>query len=191
MYKILRNTHLLLGLFLCCFVVMFGLSSLQIAHSWMNNRSTDTESTFRVEPSHAATPRALAQYLMDEHGMRGGLDEVKETADEVSFVIGRMGTVHEVHYARAGSEVHVKKSVRAFIGILLAMHRGGFGLDKPYGLHVFWGLLMFLTSAGLLILGATGIYMWFHIYKERLVGSILLLAGLAYGLGLVVMVWVG
>jgi hypothetical protein len=44
---------------------------------------------------------------------------------------------------------------------------------------------MFLTAVGLLILGITGTYLWFKIYKERLAGSILLAGGLAYGLTLV------
>ena len=191
MYKFLRNTHLLVGLFLCLFVLMFGISSVQMSHSeWMNNEPEETEFTVPVEPQNAATPRALAQYLMDHQGMRGGLNDVVESPEGMSFIIGRMGMLHEVRYTPGGTEVQVKKTVRPFIGIMISMHHM-FGFENPYGLHDFWAVLMCLTSIGLLILGATGIYLWFKIHKERLIGSVLLFGGLAYGLTLVFLLGAG
>ena len=38
---------------------------------------------------------------------------------------------------------------------------------------------MFLTSVGLFTLGATGIYLWFKIHKERLIGPTSFSAGLS------------
>jgi hypothetical protein len=73
---------------------------------------------------------------------------------------------------------------------MLAMHHT-FGLDNRYGPHNFWGVLMFLTSIGLVLLGATGVYLWFKIHKERLTGSLLLFGGLAYGLTLAALLWMG
>ena len=191
MYKFLRNTHLLLGLFFCFFVMMFGLSSVQMSHrGWMENEPVETKLTVPINPQNAGTPRALAQYLMDKHGMRGGLNDVKQRPEEMSFLIGRMGTVHEVRYQPGNTEVQVRKKVWPFIGIMVWMHHT-FGLDNPYGPNVFWGVLMFFTSIGLLTLGATGIYLWFKIHKERLIGSILLFGGLVFGLTLVSLLWVG
>jgi hypothetical protein len=105
-------------------------------------------------------------------------------------MIGHMGTMNEVRFKRGGTEAQVTKKVAPFIGMMVAMHRT-FGLDKPYGPHVFWGVLMFFTSVGLLILGVSGIYLWFKIHKERLIGSILLFGGLAFGLTMVSLLWVG
>jgi hypothetical protein len=164
---------------------------VQMSHrGWMENESAETELTVPIDPRNAGTPRALAQYLMDKHGMRGGLNDVKQRPEEMSFLIGRMGTVHEVRYKPGNTEVQVRKKVWPFIGIMVWMHHT-FGLDNPYGPNVFWGVLMFLTSVGLLILGATGIYLWFKIHKERLIGLILLFGGLAFGLTLVSLLWMG
>jgi len=191
MYRLLRNTHLLLGLFLSFYVLMFGLSSMQMSHrNWIGNQWQETTLTVPVDPKNAATPRALALQLMESHGMRGGLGDVKESQEEMHFVIGRMGTMNEVRFKRGAARAQVTKKVAPFIGMMVAMHRM-FGLDKPYRLHVFWGVLMFLTSVGLLVLGATGIYLWFKIYKERLIGSILLFGGLAFGLTMVSLLWLG
>lgn len=45
-----------------------------------------------------------------------------------------------------------------------------------------WALLSFLSSAGLLLLGASGIYLWFAHHKERVIGGVLLALGLGWGL---------
>ena len=49
---------------------------------------------------------------------------------------------------------------------------------------------MFLTSIGLLVMGATGIYLWFKTYRERLVGSILLVGNLLFGVAMVALLWI-
>jgi hypothetical protein len=191
MYKLLRNTHLLLGLFLCFFVLMFGLSSMQMSHqNWIENKWEEARLALPVDPQDAATPRALALQLMDRQNMRGGLGDVKESAEEMYFVIGHMGTMNQVRFKRGATEAQVTRRVAPFIGMMVAMHRM-FGLDKPYTPHVFWGALMFFTSIGLLLLGATGIYLWFKIHKERVIGSILLFGGLAFGLTMISLLWVG
>ena len=45
-----------------------------------------------------------------------------------------------------------------------------------------WALLSFLGSAGLFLIGASGIYLWFCHHEERVIGSILLVVGLVYGI---------
>ncbi len=45
-----------------------------------------------------------------------------------------------------------------------------------------WAALSLLASIGLLLLGATGIYLWFAHHEERVVGGALLALGLTYGL---------
>jgi len=139
MYRLLRNTHLLLGLFFCFFVLMFGLSSVQMSHRWMKNEPVETNLTVSVDPQQAGTPRALAQLLMDKYGMRGGLNNVEESPEEMKFVIGRMGTVHEVRYKLGEAAAEVTKKLWPFIGIMVSMHHT-FGLHKAYGLHVFWAV---------------------------------------------------
>ena len=50
----------------------------------------------------------------------------------------------------------------------------------------WWGAFVAVSSLPLLLLGATGVYMWFRQYKERLVGGIILAVGLIVGIGLLV-----
>jgi hypothetical protein len=179
MYRYLRNTHLFTGLFCCLFLLMYGVSSVQMAHNrWFNLRPTVTEAEF---PVRGDSPRAIALELMADHGVRGELTQVREAA----FRIQRPGTVYEVQFG--GGTAKVKTNVAGFMGMLNRIHHVG-GLWHEYTLTNVWAFFVGVVSAGLLILGGTGIYLWFKIHQERVIGTVLLVAGLAYGLTLVVMI---
>ena len=191
MYRFWRDTHLLLGLFLFAFVMLFGVSSLLFSHrSWFETEAAETKSTVVVDPEQASTPRALARHLMAEQGYRGGLHAVTDAEGRIRFSIRRMGTLHDVEYARGTREAQVKTQVFPFMNMLARMHTT-FGVQNEYPPHNLWGALMFLTSVGLLVLGGTGLYLWFKLRTERRIGLVLLLGNLMFGATLVVLLWVG
>ncbi len=51
-----------------------------------------------------------------------------------------------------------------------------------------WGGWVVAASLCLFLLGLTGIYMWFRLYKERWIGSILLAVSLGYSLTLILLI---
>ncbi|MDA1312699.1 MAG: PepSY domain-containing protein [Acidobacteria bacterium] len=185
MFRFLRNSHLLLGLFFCPFILLFGVSSVQFAHNdWFVTEPESAEMTVTVDPAQATSPRALGRLLMDQQGYRGFVLDIEEKDDGFEFLIGRMGTIHEIDYKTGSPEVAVTKKVWPLISLLTWMHTT-FGMDHEFGPHNFWGFLMFLTSVALLLLGATGIYLWFKIHAERLAGLVLISVSLAFGLTMI------
>ena len=62
------------------------------------------------------------------------------------------------------------------------------GLRHEYELLNVWGFFVAFVSVALFALGATGVYLWFKHYNERVIGMILLGISLAYGLTLIVLV---
>lgn len=191
MYRLLRDTHLLLGLFLFVFILMFGVSSLHFSHrSWFDSEPATTESTVAVDPGQASTARQLARHLMAEQGFRGGLHDVRDAEGEIRFNISRIGTVHDVRYTPGSREAHVKTRAFPFMNMMTWMHTT-FGMQHEYAPHNVWGALMLLTSVGLLVLGGTGLYLWFKLRAERRIGLVLLLGNLVFGAVLIVLLWVG
>ena len=189
MYKLWRDIHLLLGLFLCGAILVLGVSSVIFAHrTWFDNEPTVTEHTVPVDPAGAGTPRALANQLVATQGYRGWLSRVRETDEDVRLVIGRMGTIHDVHYQRGAAEAHVKKRVWPFTAMLTWMH-GMFKVDHEYALHNVWGWLMLTASVGLLVLGGSGIYLWWRLQSERRVG-LALLGGNGLFLLMMALIWI-
>jgi hypothetical protein len=51
-----------------------------------------------------------------------------------------------------------------------------------------WAVFVALISVALIVLSLTGIYLWFKIHTERVIGIILLVLSLGYSLTLIVLI---
>ncbi len=63
--------------------------------------------------------------------------------------------------------------------MLAGMHIGH-GFWHDYWLHKLWGALALASSLALLLLGASGLYLWFKTYEERGIGVVILIVGTAW-----------
>lgn len=189
MYRLIRNIHLTLGLAFALALGIYLLSSVRLAHrSWFQPQPTVSEKTVAIEPRDAATPRALGLHLIEEHGLRGEIARVQPSDDgSFAFTLRRLGTAYQVRYQPGAREVQVKTTRLAFIGMLQSMHFAH-GFWHEMELINIWGAVLLLTSIGLLLMGASGIYLWFETHDERKIGSVLLTSALVFGLGLLVLV---
>lgn len=187
MYLWLRNIHLWLGLLCGLPVLVYGVSAVQMAHGkWFDMKPAVTETQVPLLGAATASPRSVARALMDSHGMRGELGQVKETPAAFRFRIARPGTVYEVDFDRAAGTAKVRTSTARFMGMLNRIHHVA-GLSHEYVLLDVWGALVAFVSLSMLVLGATGIYLWFKLHAERKVGLVLLAASLSFALPLVVL----
>jgi len=186
MYKFIRNTHLLIGLFAFLFLLMYGVSAVQMAHNkWFSNKPAVTESEIALTPGGDA--RSVARELMDRHGLKGELAQVRKAGSGFSFRIVRPGTVYEVAYATETGTANVKTNVANIMGMLNRIHHVG-GLWHEYTLTNVWAVFVALVSVALIVLSLTGIYLWFKIHTERVIGIILLVLSLGYSLTLIVLI---
>ena len=182
MYRLMRNIHLILGLVFVLFLLVYAGSSLRVAQrNWFPGQPARVESRVKVDPSVASSGRALGLALMSEHGLRGELFRVQDAEEGYSLVIHHPGTNHQVRYSRQSGEAVISTLRQNFVGMLMALHVT-YGLWHDDWLSNLWGVFLLLLSIGLFLIGATGIYLWFKTYEERVIGSVLLGAGLAYGI---------
>src|SRR5206468_6686797 len=102
MYHWLRNIHLVSGLFSFLFLLTYSWSAVQMAHpSWFSLQPGITEPQVALATEVSDNPRMLARALMDDHGLRGSVDEVKQTPEGYELRISSLGTEHQVSYSRA------------------------------------------------------------------------------------------
>jgi hypothetical protein len=185
MYKFLRNSHLILGAFSFLFVLMYGVSSVQMAHNtWFNNKPLVNESSEKIAPMMDA--RKAARVLMDKYSWRGELGQVTTRRDDLVFRVIRPGVVYEVTYAPVSGDTKIKTNVANWMGMLNRIHHIG-GFWHEYSLINVWSVFVALISVSLILIALSGIYLWFKIHKERLIGGVLLAGGLIYGLGLMIL----
>lgn len=185
MYPLIRNIHLFLGLLCFSFLLMYSVSAVQMSHvEWFSTQPTVTQEEVAVTPAETQNPRAFARRLM-QAGMWGELQNVSQDAAGFRFRILRAGTIHDVEYAAGSPAAQVKTSVAGLMGMLNRLHHTA-GFHREQSITHWWAVFVALSSLALLALGATGVYLWFRFYKERIIGGILLSIGLFVGLGLLV-----
>ena len=182
MFLWMRNTHLILGLVFVFFALIFASSSLVIIYRpWLPDSRVDQTRTVQIDAANATSPRALALELMRNHGLSGDLRQVNESDDLVKFQIARPGTHALIEYVPGSSEVKIETRRWGWLEMFVQLHVNH-GFHHEFLPASAWALLSLLGSIALLLLGGTGIYMWFVLHEERVVGSILLTLGLIYGL---------
>lgn len=183
MFRLMRNIHLILGLVFFFFAFIFAVSSLVIIYRpWLPHSQVDQTRTVQIEASRGTSPRVLALELMRNHDLAGDLRQVNENADLIKFRISRPGTHADIEYVRGSSEVRIKTSRWGWLETFVQLHVNH-GFHHEYLPANAWALLSLLGSVALLVLGATGIYLWFSLHEERVIGGIVLVLGLIYGLG--------
>jgi hypothetical protein len=187
MYKWLRNTHLLIGVFSFLFLLMYGASSVQMAHNtWFNMKPTLTQSQAALAQG-LDNPRDIARQLMDQGQVKGELQQILNKGQDFSFRVVRPGTVHEVDYSAQTGTAKIRTSVANLMGMLNRIHHVG-GLWHEYTLTNIWAVFVGIISVLLVLLSLTGIYLWFRIHTERVIGFILLALSLGYSLTLIVLI---
>lgn len=188
MYRWFRNTHLVAGLLAVPLLLMYGLSAVQMSHAgWFSLTPTLTETTLTIASSPVNDGRALARILMDQNQVRGEIRQVKATDSGFQLQIEHPGTVYRVDYSSQTHQAVIRTSVAPFMGMLNRIHHLA-GLHNASFVLDVWGGWVVAASLCLFLLGLTGIYMWFCLYKERLIGSILLAVSLGYSLALILMI---
>ena len=88
-----------------------------------------------------------------------------------------------ITYETATGKTHLREAQTGMMGVLNRLHHFH-GLHNQTGRRNAWGWLVLFASIGLLVLGATGVYMWFKLHKERVIGLVLLGTNLVVSAGL-------
>ena len=183
MYRFIRNTHLILGLSASLIILVYAVSAVQMAHRFAIKPQLSSED-LALSPGLAA--RSAAQQLMDQHGCRGDLGDVTSAEQQIRFSITRPGTAYAVTYYPTDGRAHIERRELPFMGLLNRLHHLN-GFEHSSAAMNAWGWILAWISITLILLGATGVYMWFRIYTERRIGSILLAANLCVSIALLIL----
>lgn len=178
MYKTIRNVHLLLASMSLPFLLMYGVSAVQMAHgTWFDMKPAIREQRLSLAPG-LTDAREVARALMAQAaGVWGEVTNIQSTATGFTLRLVLPGTVHEVQYDGSSGATRLKTSTAGVMGMLNRLHHAAGFWHDPTSMKL-WSLAVALVSASLLLMGATGLYMWFTRRAERLTGTLLLAANL-------------
>ena len=182
MYRIVRNIHLLLASLSLPFLIMYGVSAVQMSHStWFQTKPAVHERELPITAG-LMDARAIAREIMDrDRAVKGEVSNIQPNDAGVVLQIVVPGTVHEVRYERASGVARVKTSVAGVMGVLNRLHHWAGFWHEPVSMKM-WGLAVAMASAALVLLGASGLYMWFTRRSERRIGIALLGINLVFAI---------
>jgi hypothetical protein len=178
LYKFLRNIHTILGMLLFWVILMYGASAVQMAHR-VRIVPVVVERDQTLEPGLEA--RAVAAKL----DIGGEMGNVTQQPAGFRFPMNRAGGNSQITYDRTTGKVHIREQQTGMLGVLNRLHHFH-GLHNRTGARNAWGWTVFFASLAMFALGLTGLYMWFRLYKERAIGSVLLAANLVISVALLV-----
>jgi hypothetical protein len=187
MYKTIRSLHLLLASISLPFLLMYGVSAVQMAHStWFDMKPAVHGQQLSLAPGLDDGRQISRALVAQAAGVRGEVTDIHSTATGVTLRLVLPGTVHEVRYVRSSGVTTVKTSTAGVMGMLNRLHHAAGLWHEPASLKL-WGLAVAIVSASLLLTGASGLYMWFLRKTERRTGMLLLAANLIAVVVLLVM----
>jgi hypothetical protein len=188
MYSAIRNVHLFLASIALPFLLMYGLSAVQMSHNgWFDMKPSVREQTLALTPGQDDA-RAIAREVMEKTpAARGELQSIQQTPARTNLRIVVPGTVHEVRYARATGAATLRTSVAGVMGMLNRLHHAA-GLEHEVIPLNVWGWAVAVVSLALVFVGATGVWMWFLRRTERVTGAVLLGINLLFALILIVLI---
>jgi len=182
MYRFLRNTHLVLGLFGCLYVLVYGVSSIRFSHrNWFPITTTSRVSKVTIPGEAGGSARSVARELMDKHGLSGDLIGGKVTPEGFEFQLVKAGIRYGVEYTKSTGEALITARKPDFMSMLVSLHvEHGLWHEDP--VREALGILVGIVSVALVILALTGIYLWFKLHEERKMGIVLLVLSVSYSL---------
>ena len=191
-YRLTRDLHLYLGMFISPFVLVFSISVIFLVHSWSPKFAPETTRT------HVVTAMALPTDLSKLSGrplidalrpilasinIPGEIGFVRHKIKEEEWVIpvsipGRMTTV-TINLTHREATIVTRETGLA--DALMTLHKspGGHGPDIRMNWFFMkaWRWFADATVYLILFISVSGIYLWYVLRAERKIGLILLFAG--------------
>jgi hypothetical protein len=191
-YRLIRDLHLFVGLFISPFVLVFAISVFFLAHAWLPRIGSETSTTRVVSALplpgdlKVLSGRPLIDALkpaLETAGVHGEVGFVRHMVKEEKLIIpvtipGRETTV-SIDIATREATIVTRETGLA--GALVTLHKspGQHGPDirMNWVYRRAWRWMADATVYLVLFISLSGIYLWYVLRAERSVGLILLGAG--------------
>lgn len=187
-----RKFHNYLGLYLLCFIWLFSVSGLVLNHSkwpvaqfWKARQESATTRSIRAPAVQGDI--AFASDVMTQLSITGEVGDIKRSAsgERFDFQVVKPGHVYRVE-TRLDSAVARITEIRVNAwGVMDALHHfDGVKMDDPnvkrdWWLTRIWSLAMDALSLGLIVLVASGLYLWCRLPGKRRGGLLAVALGAA------------
>jgi hypothetical protein len=191
-YRLVRDLHLYVGLFISPFVLVFSISVFFLVHSWLPKIASETPAT-RVESAlplpadlQTLSGRPLIDALkptLEKANVRGEVGFVRHMVKEGKLIIpvtipGRETTV-SINITNREANIVTRETGLADALVTLHKSPGQHGPNIRMNWFAMraWRWMADATVYLILFISVSGVYLWYVLRAERSVGFILLFTG--------------
>lgn len=164
-----RTLHIYISMLGLIVVTFFAATGFILNHEeWFGYAEPHTTThSGTIPPALLTAPDKLAivEILRKDLGATGAMDSFEVDDDELSVIFKSPGRRTQATITRSGGEAEVAIETHGFIGRLVELHRG---VDAGPA----WRLVIDATAILLVIIGLTGLFLWFSVPKWRKLGLI-------------------
>ena len=199
-YRLTRDLHLYLGLFISPFVLVFSISVFFLVHSWMPKFAPESVNSRVV--SALALPGDLLKLsgrplidglkpILKNMNVPGEIGFVRHLVKEEKLIIpvSIPGRATTVSINLASHEATIVSRETGLADALVTLHKSPGQHGPEIRMNWFymqaWRWLADATVYLTLFISVSGIYLWSMLRAERRVGTILLVAGTVSFFGIV------
>jgi hypothetical protein len=191
-YRLIRDLHLYLGLFISPFVLVFAVSVFFLVHSWLPRFGSVTSTKHVVtalplpEGLQTLSGRPLIEALkpvLEKAGVRGEVGFVRHVVNEEKLIIPVIipGRETTVNLSLGNGEAIIETRETGLADALVTLHKspGQHGPDIRMNWFFMkaWRWMADETVYLVLFVSVSGIYLWYVLRAERVAGLILLCIG--------------
>ena len=187
--RVIRRTHLYLGLFLAPWMLMYALSTAVMNHrelvaSWHSSKTPalvqEQELAYSRGLPADATPQQMGLQILRDIGLEG-THRVSGGKDGKPLVIERQHplALRRITFDSKQSKIVIQREEFRSATILERLHRRR-GYQNPYTLEDAWAFSVDLTVLTMVFWGLSGIWIWWELRAARIWGIISGGLGLAF-----------
>ena len=180
-FRLVRTSHLVTSLITAPFLLIFGISALQMTHrGWFPLQPAKSQIEL-TEPAGQENARTLAATLMSRDLIRGEIDFAQSTPASIKLRTTQPAANFDVSYIRATGQTTIKVATLGPMAILNRLHHTA-GLWHDTWPNQIWNGILVFVSLGLIGLGGTGLWLWFERRRDRAFGFVLLAVSVGFSL---------
>ena len=123
--SLLLKLHLYCGLFTCCYILTFGVSSIILNHGIQVDSNGITKSwEERIEIDEMLSNEEVAAKIRDDLGLMGWIPPWRYKKDKLTFafIVTHTGKVYHIHHNFETDVTQVEEAPKGFISVLHGMH---------------------------------------------------------------------
>lgn len=197
-YPVIRTLHLYSGLFISPFVLIFSISVIIFNHPGFINRVNPVEVLPDVKTKldkipYCADDLQTAKAIIRKLNINGEIDFISKKDSSISFPVNKPGLKTYISVNTTNDSVLITRKYEGALRSTAYLH----AMPGPHNVNIrgnsaflkIWRIVTDAVVYILLFLTVSGIFLWYILKAERIIGMYALALGVLFFVGILLFIF--